>query len=122
MILPLITLQYVLRVLGFENYVTIVLATSLIAYFHSVTAYSFMITATRDVAVFKSSPRKLNLIYSNVIQIKTLFFLFSFCCILLIVYLYPPFYVNRDVYLITTLSLFGHVLFPDWFFQGMEKM
>lgn len=122
MVLPLITLPYVLRVLGFENYGVIILAASLIAYFQSLTDFSFMITATRDVAIFKSSPKKLNLIYSNVLQVKALFFLLSISIIGLIVYLYPPFYEERLVFLLSTLMLIGHILFPDWFFQGIEKM
>lgn len=122
MLLPLITLPYVLRVLGFENYGIVVLAASLIAYFQSVTDFSFKITATRDVAVFKSSPKKLNLIYSNVIQVKTFFLLISLLIIGLVVFIYPPFYEEKTIFFLTTLMLVGHALFPDWFFQGIEKM
>jgi len=122
MVLPLITLPYVLRVLGFENYGIVVLAASLIAYFQSVTDFSFKITATRDVAVFKYSPKKLNLIYSNVLQVKGLFLLVSLLIIGLVVFLYPPFYEEKIIFILTTLMLLGHALFPDWFFQGIEKM
>lgn len=122
MILPLITLPYVLRVLGFENYGIIVFAASLIAYFSAFTDFSFKYTATRDVAVFRDSPKKLNLIYSKVITIKTIFLLLSFLIITAIVYCYQPFYENRLVYFLTVPMLLGQALFPDWFFQGIEKM
>ena len=122
MILPLITLPYVLRILGFENYGIIVFAASLIAYFSAFTDFSFKFTATRDVAIFRDSPKKLNLIYSKVITIKTIFLLLSFLIILVIVYNYEPFYQNRLIYFLTMPMLLGQALFPDWFFQGIEKM
>jgi PST family polysaccharide transporter len=59
MLLPLITLPYILRVIGFEKYGIIVFATSLIAYFMALTDFSFQITAVRDVAVFKNSQKKI---------------------------------------------------------------
>lgn len=122
MVLPLITLPYVLRVMGFEKYGIIVFATALVAYFQSLTDFSFKITAVRDVAIFKDSQNKLNLIYSKVITIKTIFLLLSLLLIGLIVYLYPPFYEYKLIYGLCMLSLVGHTLFPEWFFQGIEKM
>lgn len=122
MILPLITLPYVLRVLGFNNYGIIVLASSLIAYFQAVTDYSFKITATRDVAVFRNSPKKLNLIYSKVLTVKAIFLVLSILFLTLIVLLYPPFYKERTVFFLTIPILVGYALFPEWFFQGIEKM
>ena len=122
MVLPLVTLPYILRVLGLANYGSIVLAGSLIAYFTSVTDYSFKITATRDVAVFRNSKRKLDLIYSKVMILKTLLFLVSFAIISTIVLLYPPFYKARLLFFLTVPMLIGNTIFPDWFFLGMEKM
>ena len=122
MILPLITLPYVLRVLGFENYGIVVLAISLINYFKSLTDYSFAYTATRDIAIFRNSKRKLNIIYTKVMMIKSFFLLLSFIIILLVVLSVPKFYLHKEIYAIVSLVLIGQVLFPDWFFQGIEKM
>jgi len=122
MILPLITLPYVLRVLGFQKYGIIVFAASLIAYFSSLTDFSFNYTATRDVALFRGNQKKLNLIYSKVIIIKSIFLLLSFLIITLIVYSYEPFYQNRLIYFLSLPLLLGEALLPNWFFQGIEKM
>lgn len=122
MLLPLITLPYVLRVLGFEKYGLIALAASLVVYFRSIVDYSFLITATRDVAVFRNSQKKLNLIYSKVITVKTIFLLLSLLIITIIVFAYPPFYKEKLVFFSTSLSLVGYMLFPEWFFQGIEKL
>lgn len=122
MLLPLITMPYILRIIGFEKYGVIVFSASLIAYFTALTDFSFKITATRDVAIYRDSPKKLNVIYSKVLTIKTLFLLLSWLVIALVVYFYPPFYENRVIYFYTSLLLLGYALFPEWFFQGIEKM
>lgn len=122
MVLPLITLPYVIKTLGFDNYGLIILASSLIAYFQSITDFSFRITATRDVAVFRDSPKKLNLIYSKVLMIKAIFLLVSFALLTIIILVYPPFYKERLVFFLTMPMLLGYTLFPEWYFQGIEKM
>ncbi len=122
MVLPLITLPYLLRVLGFSNYGIVILAASLVAYFQSITDYSFKITATRDVAVFRNSPKKLNIIYSKVLMVKGMFLILSFLVLTAIILLYPPFYEERTVFFLTMPLLLGYGLFPEWFFQGIEKM
>ncbi|KXH84676.1 oligosaccharide flippase family protein [Chryseobacterium kwangjuense] len=122
MLLPLVTLPYILRVIGFEKYGVVVFSASLIAYFTSLTDFSFRITATRDVAVYRDSPKRLNIIYSKVLTIKTLFLLLSWLIIGIAVYVYPPFYENKEIYFYTSLLLLGYVLFPEWFFQGIEQM
>ena len=122
MILPLLTLPYMLRVVGFEKYGVIVFAASLIAYFQSLTDYSFKITAVRDVAIFKNSPSKLNLIYSKVLIVKGVFLLVSLFIIGVIVVISPSFYEFGQIYFYSSLLLVGYALFPEWFFQGIEKM
>lgn len=122
MLLPLVTLPYVLRVIGFDKYGLIIFSASLIAYFTALTDFSFQVTATRDVAFFRNSPKKLNIIYSKVLIIKLFFLFVSWAIIGTIVFLYAPFYKHWDIYLYTSLSLLGYVLFPEWFFQGIEKM
>lgn len=122
MLLPLVTLPYLLRVLGFDLYGILVLAISLITYFQSLTDYSFKITATRDVSVFRHSQKKLNIIYSKVLIVKMIFLVVSLCIITLIVLLYPPFYNEKLVFFLSALTLVGYTLFPEWYFQGIEKM
>ena len=121
-VLPLVTLPYVLRILGASNYGVIILAASIVAYFHSITDYSFKITATREVAISKNSSRKLNLIYSKVMTVKSLLLLVSLIILTGVVLLYEPFYEEKLTFFLTFPMLVGHVLFPEWFFQGIEKM
>ncbi|WP_202915962.1 oligosaccharide flippase family protein [Pontibacter pamirensis] len=122
MVLPLITFPYIIRVIGLNNYGTIALALSLVTYFMSLVDFSFMITATRDVSLHRHSHRALSLIYSRVMTIKFFFLMVSFAIIAAIILIYPPFYEERAVFFICASTLLGHVLFPEWFFHGIEKM
>ncbi|MDY3524137.1 oligosaccharide flippase family protein [Riemerella anatipestifer] len=122
MILPLISLPYVLRVIGFEKYGIIVFASSFIAYFTSLTDYSFKLTATRSISVNTNSAKKMSLIYSKVMSVKLVFLIISLLIIGLIVFLTPVFKTYYSIYFFTSLMLVGQVLFPEWFFQGIQKM
>jgi PST family polysaccharide transporter len=121
-VMPLITLPYVLRVIGLEKYGLIALATALITYFMPLVDFSFRITATRDVAVFKASHMKLNIIYSQVMMVKFIFLLLSLLLMILTIILLPPFTNEKLLFLYAGLGLIGYMLFPEWFFQGIEQM
>ncbi len=122
LLLPLLVLPYMIRVVGFEKYGIIVVASSLVMYFQSLVDYSFIITATRDVAVFRNSKQRLDLIFSRVMTVKVIFLIVSLLTITLIAFLVPKFSEYKTVILFSMLMLIGNVLFPDWYFQGVEKM
>jgi len=122
MLMPLIVLPYIINVFGYELYGVIILAITFISYFQSITDYSFKITATRDITLNKQSNFRLSVIYSKVMIIKTFFLFISILLIIIAVSYYPVFYEFKYVFYLTILSLLGNYLFPDWFFQGIEKM
>ncbi|MDM1457285.1 oligosaccharide flippase family protein [Myroides odoratimimus] len=122
MALPFITLPYVLKVFGYDKYGLIVFANSLVVYFTSLTDYSFRITAVREVAVSRDDKEELDRIYSKVLIVKGLFLIISLLILVLVILLYKPFYEELTVYLGSALMLVGYALFPEWFFQGIEKM
>ena len=122
MILPFLTLPYVLKVFGYEKYGLIVFANSLVLYFTSLTDYSFRITAVREVAINRDNKEELDKIYSKVLIVKGIFLIVSLLIICFIVMSYEPFSKEITVYFGSALMLIGHALFPEWFFQGVEKM
>lgn len=122
MALPFVTLPYVLKVFGYDKYGIIVFANSLIVYFTALTDYSFRITAVREVAVNRENKKELDKIYSKVLIVKGIFLIVSLFIFLLVVLLYKPFYEELAVYVGSSLMLVGYALFPEWFFQGIEKM
>lgn len=122
LLIPVLVIPHLLSTIGLEKYGMLILATSLINYFTALTDYSFAITATRDVALFKESKIKLGIVYSNVVSIKTIFLIFSILILLVLIYTIPIFKTNYLIFLLTIPMLIGNAIFPEWFFLGIEKM
>lgn len=122
LILPFVTLPYLIKTLGLEKYGAIVLGLSLIAYFQSLTDYGFNLSATREIAKHRDSRRQLSFIYSKTQTSKLYLLLFSLIIILPLVLTVPQFREDSLVYLLMCLILIGQTLFPVWFFRGIEQM
>lgn len=121
-ILPLITLPYLLRVLGAENFGRIAFAQALIAYFVVLSNYGFNLSATRRVAQIRDDPGKLSRFIFSVMFIKTCLMLVGFLTVLGIVCTVPGWREDSGLYLVTFLTVLGGVIFPVWLFQGLERM
>jgi len=121
-IFPLITLPYLVRVLGPEKYGLINFAAAFTGYFTILTDYGFNLSATQEISINRDDKQKVTEIFSSVISIKILFFILSTLIFLTIVYVVPQFKENLILFLVTFLSVLGTALFPLWFYQGIEKM
>ncbi|MHA1380655.1 MAG: flippase [Candidatus Helarchaeota archaeon] len=121
-ILPFITVPYLVRVLGPEKFGLIAFAQAFIQYFVLLTDYGFNLSATRRISIYREERQKLSTIFSSVYIIKTILLMISILLIITIVFLVPKFTADWQIYLITFGMVIGCVLFPVWFFQGIEKM
>lgn len=121
-LLPLITLPYLIRVLGPETFGLIVFAQAFIQYFMMLVDYGFNLTATRQIAIHRENLEKVSEIFSVVMFVKFCLLLASFFLMSAIVFAVPMFREDWQVYFVTFIAVVGIMLFPIWFFQGMEKM
>lgn len=121
-IFPLITLPYLARVIGVDSFGKIAFASAIVVWFQTVADWGFNFTATRDIAKNRNDEEKVSEIFSNVLWAKCLLMILSFTLLLITLQLVPKFKESQTVILITFLIVPGHIMFPDWFFQGMERM
>lgn len=121
-ILPFVTLPYLIKVLGFQQYGAIVLALSLITYFQAITDYGFNLSATREIAQHRHSNKQLIYIYNKTMISKIILLIFSLLCLCGLILLVPQFRADFLVYSLMCLMLIGQTLFPEWFFRGVEQM
>jgi PST family polysaccharide transporter len=121
-ILPLITVPYLVRVLGPEKYGLIAFAQAFIGYFVLLTDYGFNLSATREISINRDNKERVSAIFSSVLLIKAVFMLINFLVLCLFVFSINKFRTEWLLYLLTFGIILGGVLFPGWLFQGMERM
>jgi len=119
---PLIVLPYVVRVLGPAKYGLINFAAAFIAYFNLISDYGFNLSGTKEISIIRDDKEKLSKTFSTIITIKLLLSIFSFLIFIVIVYFIPFFKNNWEVYVLSYGFVIGGVLFPSWFYQGIEQM
>lgn len=121
-VFPLITMPYLARVIGVEGFGKIAFASAIMVWIQTIADWGFNLTATRDVAQNRENPQKVSEIFSNVLWARCLLMVASFIVLLILIVAIPQFKENSDVILVSFLMVPGHILFPDWFFQAVERM
>lgn len=121
-ILPLLTVPYLIRVLGFEYFGLLAFANATIGFLILIVDYGFNLSATRQIALYRNNENKISEIYSSVMVARITLIVISFFLLLLLIASINRFSLNADVFLVCFGLVIGHGLFPIWLFQGMEAM
>jgi polysaccharide transporter, PST family len=121
-ILPLITIPYLVRVLGTNTFGLVAFYSSLTIYFQVVVDYGFNLSATRDVAIYKTEPKKISCLFFSILTIKIALVLICALLLMVIVVAVPRFYTEKELCFWLYCGVAGTILFPYWLFQGMEDM
>lgn len=122
LLLPLITLPYLLRVLGPEQFGRLALSQALLAYAVVLTEFGFNLSATQKIAHLRGQPVTIANEFWSIQAAKLLLAGVALALITALVVVVPQFREVWPVILATSPVVLGAVLFPQWLFQGLERM
>ena len=121
-VLPLIVLPYLIKTLGVEKFGLTAFAASLVNYFLNITQYGFSLSAVRDLSKNQENKKRIEKIFNNVINTKLFLLIISAIFFVIIILIVPPFQKYFWLYVFSFGIVIGDILFPKWFFQGIEQM
>lgn len=120
-ILPLITLPYLVRTVGLSKFGAYSIVYTILQYVLLVSTYGFNYTTTKLVAQNKDNISYVRVVFNSTILARLLISVPSlFVGFLLVVVIYPTDYIW--LYLGGIGIVFGDIINPVWLFQGYEKM
>ncbi|SIT42908.1 Polysaccharide biosynthesis protein [Paraburkholderia ribeironis] len=119
---PVVVLPYLSRVLGPAGFGVVGYAQTVAQILLIFVDFGFDLTSARKVALHSDQPEVLNKIYWTTMSAKSL--LAMICCMGLaaLAFLGPDSGTNRVAMLLGMLIIWGSVLTPTWFYQGIQRM
>lgn len=121
-IIPLAVLPYLVRTLGMRTFGLIAFSQSFAQYFTILTDYGFNYSATRFIAQNKENSQNISRVFCRVYIIKFFLMCLGLFALLAVLTLVPRFREDAVFFLTGYLAVLGSVLFPTWYFQGIERM
>lgn len=121
-VFPIITLPYLAKVIGVAKFGEIAFASAIILYFQTIVDWGFMYSATRDIARNRDNVEEISQIFSNVLWSKLFMMILSMIILIILILTIPMLHKISTLLLICFCLIPGHIMFPDWLFQGLERM
>lgn len=121
-VVPLLTLPYITRVLGADQYGVFSFAVNILGYFQVVVEYGFGMSATRKIALSDKRNDQINKTFTTVLLSRT--FMLFICTAITIIY----YFTSKDnltqclCLIIMMIGLIGNCIQLNWLFQGMQQM
>ncbi|WP_223833968.1 flippase [Spirosoma profusum] len=122
MLLPLLTVPYVVRIIGPERLGLLNFSLAFVAYFTLLINYGFDMAAVRAIAADRTNQDVTNRVFSEVIVGKALLWVLSTLIFGSIASFVPEFRSHLWLHICTYVGSIGIVFFPVWLYQAMEKL
>lgn len=122
LIAPFITYPYLVRVLGMEFYGIVITAQALASYASKIIDFGSNRVCAKHVSVNRTDKDKLSEIVNSVFCVRSFLWLVCFVIYMAIVEIVPIYRTHWLLFLLSYGLTFNEVLFPQYFFQGVEMM
>lgn len=121
-VLAFITFPYLVRVLQVENFGAVVFTQGVIQYFVLFTDYGFNLLGPKEIAQHDNIKER-GKIFAGIFVAKLILLLIS-TIVFIGMIIGIQYFRNIDIvlYSVVYLMVVGNVIFPIWFFQGIQQM
>lgn len=122
LISPLLTYPYLVRVLGSELYGWVITAQITASYANILIDFGFNRVSAKHVAANRDNLGELSKVFSSVTFLRFMLWIVSFILYMGIVMLIPAYREQLILFLFSYGLTLSSVLFPNFYFQGIEQM
>lgn len=121
-LLPLVTVPYLVRVLGARGFGAVAFAQGLIAYLLVLVGYGFDQSASRRVSASRDDEHAVSRIGSSVLFAKLVLVVVAWAVASVLVLTVDDLRGVASVVVALAPWLLGNALYPGWLFQGLERL
>lgn len=121
-LLPLLTVPYVVRIIGPDKLGLLNFSQAYVTYFSLLINYGFDMAAVRVIAANREDTEATNRIFSQVMAGKALLWALSVVVFTVVTLSNPEFKGHLGLHICTFLVCIGTVLSPFWLYQAMEDL
>ena len=119
---PLVTYPYLIKTLGSELYGFVILAQVIAGYAVIVVNLGFRRILAKDISIHRNDLNKISEIISTVLIVRSILWVVSFIIYYFVITAIPNYNEHLLLFLLSFGITFNDLLFPQFYFQGIEKM
>nr|WP_314429702.1 flippase [uncultured Pantoea sp.] len=121
-LIPLVTIPYLVRVLGISEFGTYSLILAVIQYFVIFADYGFNLSASRQISINIKNIREVSKVFFSVIFCKIAIASLGFIILLISSIFYEVVHEHIFLFVMGYTIVIGTTFYPVWLFQGYEMM
>lgn len=122
LIAPLITYPYLVKVLGTDIYGWVITAQITASYASILIDFGFRRVSAKHVAQSRDDKDKMSVVVTSVMYLRGILWVVAFLLYMGVVCLIPAYRAQWLLFLVSYGLTFGNILFPDFYFQGIEQL
>lgn len=119
---PLITYPYLVKTLGMDLYGVIISAQVLVSYATLIIDFGSNSVCAKNVSINRDNPEKLSEIVCSVLSIRFILWVLCLFIYSIVVISIPTYKEYLLLFLLSYLMTTNELLFPQFYFQGIENM
>lgn len=122
LVAPLITYPYLVKSLGMDLYGVIISAQVLVSYATIIIDFGSNSVCAKNISINRNRPDKLSEILCSVLSVRFILWVLCFVIYSIVVLSIPTYKEYLLLFLLSYLMTTNELLFPQFYFQGIENM